>query len=118
MLLPELSPANGVLTPGGAGFLVKDWSSGRDLESSMLRFRNGPEADETKTPSEKPGRAPAATSQCTQYIRLSGWTDRLASHFSVYPQPSVETPIGLGSSRSRRRDRRFYTGMSVRAPGR
>ena len=34
-LLEELSPANGVLTPGGVGFLGADLS-GRDLKSPMV----------------------------------------------------------------------------------
>src|SRR5208283_804294 len=46
-LLPERSPANGVLTPASAGFLKTDFSSGRNLESSMLRFNDGPDVDET-----------------------------------------------------------------------
>ena len=74
-MLPELSPANGALTPGAAGFLETDFASGRELESSMMQFRNGPEADETKTPSNTPESAPAGTSQCRQYIRLSGRTE-------------------------------------------
>ena len=61
-MLPELSPANGVLTPGAAGFLETDFASGRELESSMMQFRDGPEADATQTPSNTPERAPAGTS--------------------------------------------------------
>src|ERR1039458_7842290 len=52
-LLPELSPAKGVPTPGIAGFLA-DFPCGRNLESSMLGCRNGPEIDETKTPANTP----------------------------------------------------------------
>jgi hypothetical protein len=56
-LLPELSPANGVLTPGDAGFLATDFSSGRGLESSMLRFRNDREirnGNLAKAPERRP----------------------------------------------------------------
>src|SRR5208282_6662434 len=65
---PELSPGNGVRTPGGAGFLGTDLSSGRDLESSMMRFRNGPEIYEPQTQPNTPERAPARTSWCRKYI--------------------------------------------------
>jgi len=48
-LLPELSPANGVLTPGEAGFRAADFLSDRNLESSMLRSRDAARFDYIKT---------------------------------------------------------------------
>jgi hypothetical protein len=43
-LLPELSPANDVPTPAGAGFLLTTSSSFGDLEWSMVQFKDGAEA--------------------------------------------------------------------------
>jgi len=61
-LLPELSPATGVPTPRCGRFLAADFSSGVGLESSMLRFRNGPEIDVAKTYPNEPERALVDTS--------------------------------------------------------
>jgi hypothetical protein len=93
LLLPELSPTNGVPTPRAAGFLETDLSSGRDLESCMMRFRNGPEIDQTKTPPNTPDRsAPAGTSQCRQYIRFSCWRELCGP--SLLSAPSTSGGFG------------------------
>jgi len=88
-LPPELSPANGVPMPRGAGFLLTDFSSGGVLGSSMLQFTDGPPRERNQTPSNAPERAPAGTSQCTQYIRFRTELPMLASQFSVHPEPEV-----------------------------
>ncbi len=48
-MLLELSPANGVPTPGEAGFRATDFLSDRKLGSSMLRSQDGAKFDYSKT---------------------------------------------------------------------
>ena len=68
-ILPaELSPANGVPTPRCGRFLAADFWSGGDLESSMLRFRNGPRLTKQESQSNEPDRALVGTSWWRKYI--------------------------------------------------
>jgi len=75
-LLVELSPTNGVFTPGDAGLPVAEFSSDGGLESSMLRCRNRPGAfDDADTPRVRLKRPSVASFSVQEVYTIVGRAD-------------------------------------------